>query len=244
LASLFDTPLDIQRTARCFCGSGARFKHCCGSSDPDRAPPHGVLLRPGFLDPATCREWVALLEAQPRAWLDVVDHEQSTPERIVRRPDPSRVTEKIEPGALREPIDALVRRAFVEVAAPWFDCRLAWFEQPTVLRYTPGGKYDEHADADVWEGDGPPRRVLDRDVSLLLYLGEDFSGGELAFPNFDWRLRPRAGLLVAFPSDERYAHAALPLESGVRHAIVSWAHAIGRPRVRPAPPSDAIALAE
>lgn len=238
----FETPLDTERNARCFCGSGERFKRCCGSSEPTRRVPHGIMVLTDFLDAATCADWTATLEGQPRAWLDVVDHERSTPEHIVRRPDPSRVTEKIEPGPLREAIDAAIRRAFVELLAPRFECRFTWYERPTVLRYTPGGRFDEHADADVWDGDGPPRRVLDRDISVLAYLGSDFDGGELWFPNFDWRLRPRRGMLVAFPSDERFAHAALPLVAGLRHAIVSWAHAAGRPRVRAAPPDDAIVL--
>jgi len=242
MSRVFDLPLDTHRHALCFCGSGARFKRCCGNGGPVRRAPHGVLLLPGFLDPAICRDWVARLEARPRAWIDVVDHERSTADRIVRRPDPARVTEKIDPGPLRQAIDDLVRRAFLQVEAQRFECRLAWFERPTVLRYTPGGKYDLHADAEVWDHDSPPRRILDRDLSLVAYLGEDLSGGELAFPNFERRLRPRAGLLVAFPSDERYAHAAPPLASGLRHAIVSWAHVAGRPRVRPQPPDDAILL--
>ncbi len=239
---IFDVPLSTERNARCFCGSGERFKRCCGSSDPQRRVPHAIELFPDFIDAATCRQWIAQLEQQPRDWLDGVDHERSTPERIVRRLDPSRVTERVEPGALQLQLDQLVRRAYTEWLGPRWGCRFAWFEKPTVLRYSVGGKYAAHADADVWSADTLPHRVLDRDGSVLIYLNDEFAGGELEFVHFEYRLRPIPGLLVAFPSDERYTHAALPTTSGVRYAIVSWAHAHGRPRVRAQPPEHAILI--
>ena len=55
------------------------------------------------------------------------------------------------------------------------------------------------------------KRVVDRDVSLLIYLTEEFQGGEILFNNFQYRLKPRAGMVVYFPSDHRYVHTALPV---------------------------------
>jgi predicted 2-oxoglutarate/Fe(II)-dependent dioxygenase YbiX len=240
---IFDAPLAVERNAACFCGSGQRFKRCCGSADAQRRVPWGIELAPGFVDAATCATWVAQLEGQPRQWLDGFDHERSTPEQVVRRFDPSRVTEKVDPGTLQPALDELVGRAFGAWLAPRWNCRFEWFEQPQVLRYGAGGLYKAHADADAVDDEGRPTRVLDRDGSLLIYLNDGFTGGELEFTNFEFRLRPRPGLLAAFPSDERYTHTALPTLSGVRYAIVSWAHAQGRPRVRKHPPQHCIMLA-
>lgn len=240
--AIFDTPLIIERNAPCFCASGLRFKHCCGSADARRKVPHGIELQPGLVDAETCRHWVDFLEQQPRDWLDAFDHVRSTADQVVRTAHPSRVTERVELGELQVEIDALVRRAFTEWLAPRWGCRFAWFEKPYVLRYTTGGKYDVHADADIWSEETPAYRVLDRDGSLLIYLNDGFTGGELNFVNFEYALRPLPGLLVTFPSDERYSHAAMPTTSGVRYAIVSWAYAHGRPRVRAQPPENSIAL--
>jgi hypothetical protein len=38
-------------------------------------------------------------------------------------------------------------------------------------------------------------------------------------------------MLVAFPSDHRFAHAALPVTGGRRYVIVTWAAVLGSPRV-------------
>ena len=118
---------------------------------------------------------------------------------------------------------------------------LEWFEWPDVLEYGPGGRYDLHADADLRDpATGAWRRVVDRDYSMLIYLNDEFTGGAIEFPRLDYRLQPRRGMLVAFPSDHRYVHAALPVESGMRYVIVSWAAAVGSPRVKPPPVSGVV----
>ncbi len=65
--------------------------------------------------------------------------------------------------------------------------------------------------------------MANRDYSLLIYLNEDYEGGQLEFKYLNYRISPLQGLLVAFPSDWRYAHAALPVKGGVKHSIVSFA---------------------
>jgi hypothetical protein len=237
---IFDAPLTVERNAPCFCGSGQRFKHCCGSADVRRRVPHGIEMQPGFVDTETCRRWVDFMEQRPRSALDIFDHERSTPDQVVRSAHPGRVTDKVDTGELQVEIEAAVRRAFVEWLAPRWGCRFEWFEKPYVLRYTTGGRYDPHADSEVWSAEKPPYRVLDRDGSLLIYLNDAFTGGDLNFINFEYLMRPVPGLLVAFPSDERYAHGAMPTTSGVRYAIVSWAYAQGRPRVRGSAPENCI----
>ena len=73
-----------------------------------------------------------------------------------------------------------------------------------------------------------------RDVSVLLYLNDKFSGGNLHFPTQNVEIRPEPGLFVAFPSS--YLHAALPVDSGERLVIVSWSAAIGTSRIKRAKP--------
>ena len=83
-----------------------------------------------------------------------------------------------------------------------------------------------HSDSEYWdEGSHTWKRSLDRDYSILIYLNEGFEGGALFFPNFDYRIAPKRGMMIAFPSDHRYLHAAEPLISGKRFAVVSWAKA-------------------
>ena len=106
-----------------------------------------------------------------------------------------------------------------------------------------GGQYSVHADAHIWMSEEKNwNQVLDRDLSLLLYINSEFEGGRLIFPNCNFTIAPSRGLLVAFPSDWRYIHGAYPVTKGVRYAIVSWAAAKGGPRVNPTPPDTAIRI--
>ena len=120
---------------------------------------------------------------------------------------------------------------------------IAWFEVPRVLRYSPGGYYIRHADSCQVGEDGTTwYKVEDRDLSLLIYLNRDFTGGGLSFTRFHCHYQPRAGDLIAFPSDNRYEHRAEVVQSGFRYAIACWAAFTDEPRVRPKPPRDAIYL--
>lgn len=146
-----------------------------------------------------------------------------------------RTSQKVHVGPLREPINLEVARAFHH-AGILFGRDVEWFERPKVLRYGPGHHYGTHADnchrersQNFWT------KKIDRDVSLLMYLNEDFEGGSLTFEKFAYEFQPRVGDLVLFPSDNRYKHGANPVKSGVRYAVVSWGAFVGEPRVHPTP---------
>lgn len=89
-------------------------------------------------------------------------------------------------------------------------------ESVNINRYLPGQQYHVHADAG-----GKSTRV----ISALVYLNDDFSGGETDFVYFDERITPKAGRLVIFPSNYAYAHAALPPLDGVKYSAAFWTNA-------------------
>ena len=94
------------------------------------------------------------------------------------------------------------------------------------LRYREGGHYKTHSDASKvsfdFEGSLVAHRIMDRDLSVILYLNEDFTGGELTFAHIGKTVTPKAGMLVCFPSDWRYEHIVHPITEGVRYAVVNW----------------------
>lgn len=57
-------------------------------------------------------------------------------------------------------------------------------------------------------------------VSMVLYVNDNYEGGELYFPRFDLEIKPEAGDLVIFPSTYIYEHASKPIVSGIKYAIV------------------------
>ena len=148
--------------------------------------------------------------------------------------DPHRATEWVDFRETQQrQLDGLVRRAFKQHVIPQTGQQIEWFEQPEVLRYVPGGHYRHHADAYYFLPEQQAwTKAVDRDISLLIYLNDDYEGGELEFKRLFYTLRPKAGMLVWFPSDVRYEHMAKHVISGRRYSLVSWAAAVGIERVQ------------
>jgi len=224
----------------CFCLSGKTFAECCGSTAPNRRPPGGVLVYSGFVDPDTCAQWVQRLERQPRTRATILEMSKSSPGARVNVVDPTRVCFDVKPGPLRKKINDRIasgyRRAALQIGR-----ELEWYESPRILRYEAGGYYQRHADnCQVDKASNTWYKVQDRDLSLLLYLNDDYTGGGLSFINFRFHFRPRVGDLLVFPSDNRYEHQAERVESGVRYAIASWATLKGSHRVLSGPPRGVI----
>jgi len=240
----YRAPFPPGRGEPCFCGSGRRFKHCCGSNESGRKPPHGVVVIENFLSVGRCRMLVDYAATRPSRRLKVLDLEAtSSAGEIKRKLDDRRVTERVHMGEHEDALVALLRSAYTETIAPHLGCKFAWFETPQTLKYEIGGFYQAHADADSYQPEsGRWRQDLDRDISLLLYLNEEFEGGELSFEYFNYRLRPKPGMLVWFPSDARYFHGANPVTAGTRYAIVSWAAFADTPKVRDERPRHSVRL--
>jgi predicted 2-oxoglutarate/Fe(II)-dependent dioxygenase YbiX len=200
-----------------------------------RSPaPNGLLIVEEFMPPTMCARIAAAAISASAVPAGILS-EGGVTVAETRRTEHLRAAD-VDPS-LRE----AVRAAFHGYVRNHFQRALAWFEDPVILRYGVGGEYLPHADAYNWSPEENAwRRVVDRDFSLLIYLNDDFEGGALEFKYFDYKIAPRAGLMVALPSDWRYAHAAHPVTKGQKLSIVSFAAAEGTPRVLAAPPPHAV----
>ena len=90
-----------------------------------------------------------------------------------------------------------------------------------ILRYRPGQQYHPHHD---WLP--PPNR---RVMTALIYLNEDYDGGETAFVKTGLKVRGRKGDAIVFVSalpggdlDPMSEHAGLPVTSGTKYLASRW----------------------
>lgn len=87
-----------------------------------------------------------------------------------------------------------------------------------LLRYGQGQRYSEHVDSMP----GSSSIYGQRQLSAVLYLNDDFEGGELHFTRQGLTYNPEAGSLVVFPSNFCFPHASLPVLNGTKYAVVTW----------------------
>ena len=79
---------------------------------------------------------------------------------------------------------------------------------------TPGAKNALHWDNYIENGD--------EDVSSLLYINDDYSGGELHFPNQNLKIKPKKGTFIFFSGDETVEHEVTTVTEGNRNAFVGF----------------------
>jgi hypothetical protein len=90
---------------------------------------------------------------------------------------------------------------------------------PALVRWLPGNLQMPHADKELHEGEnaGKPNDFPWYDIATIIYLNEDYEGGQLYFPNQEIQFKPKRGAAYFFPGDLNYIHGITPIESGIRY---------------------------
>jgi len=88
-----------------------------------------------------------------------------------------------------------------------------YHEGYSILKYGEGQEYLPH-----YDGTGFDNRI----ISALVYLNDDYTGGELEFINFKVKIKPTPGMMILFPSNFAYMHTAHPVKEGIKYSLVTW----------------------
>lgn len=120
----------------------------------------------------------------------------------------------------------LYRDTVKNIINPFYEFEIRDSEIPQILSYDVGGHYQPHTDGEsVWvtpNGENIWRKSVERDLSTVLFLNDDFEGGEFVFPELKIRVRPEPGMLICFPSTHEYVHGVEPVTKGTRYSMVNW----------------------
>ena len=99
------------------------------------------------------------------------------------------------------------------------DFKHRYSERPLVSHHTVLLRYEE-ANTFFNHIDNQPGNP--RVLSVLMFLNDDFQGGEIEFTEFNIKIKPEAGDVVVFCSAFPYIHRVHPVITGVRYSVVRW----------------------
>lgn len=187
----------------------------------DRLPPAAQMLS---ADPPVFNV-EALLDAEECAYLIARAEPRLQPSSVVdpvtgaRIPHPIRTSD----GTNFSPLDEdLVLHAINRRIAAATGTHVGQGEPLHVLRYRPGQEYRPHLD-------GLPAVRNQRVLTALVYLNDDYEGGETDFRLLHLRVRGQAGDALVFRNsdaqgraDPRTEHAGLPVSDGVKWLASRW----------------------
>ncbi len=177
--------------------------------------PHLTLFR-GLFTADECR-YVAEAAAPMLAPSVVVD-----PATGRQRPDPVRISDS---AGFTLPLENPAIHALNQRIAAASGTAAAQGEPLQVLRYRPGGEYKPHFDA-------IPGFANQRMATMIVWLGEDYEGGETMFMKTGAKLKGRAGDALLFRNalpdgtrDPDSGHAGLPVTRGEKLIASRWIRA-------------------
>ena len=120
-------------------------------------------------------------------------------------------------------LEQAVATCFREYIIPKYNCQFKSYEPVQFLGYPPGGHYKGHNDGESFNYETRQwERCMPRDVSFLFYLNDQYGGGELEFGDLGLTIKPKKGMMIAFPSYKEFAHMVHPVTWGHRYSLVSW----------------------
>jgi Rps23 Pro-64 3,4-dihydroxylase Tpa1-like proline 4-hydroxylase len=109
-------------------------------------------------------------------------------------------------------INSILKQAIVgssEDYSKYYSVNIGTLMPLSISKYSTGKSMGPHVD-DYNNGDDP-------NISVVLYLNDNYEGGEINFPNQNITIKPEAGSIVIFPSVDPYYHQSLPVISGVKY---------------------------
>ncbi len=180
----------------------------------------GIFIRAGALDADICTDFVERLgESQGERAEIYVSGGTATVD------DTARHVLSVEPPA---DIKAHIAELFGSIRTDLerhFGTSLGPSEPPHYLIYRPGDFFVPHRDRPV----AASAETSDRKVSVVLFLNDEFVGGDLNLFGLvngpEWKdiglgCDAAPGLLIAFPSGT--LHEVTPVASGTRCTVVTW----------------------
>ena len=194
-----------------------------------------VMIQPNVISERGLKEIMDYVKNTPGEDLSVFDSQETnkTGQISWQVDKKTRDTQIIDVEPIFPLIRELMSHAVKNFVNPFYEVEVDSSEVPQILSYEIGGHYKPHIDAEgMWnapDGEMIWKKSTDRDLSFVFFLNDEFDGGDLIFPDLNVRVRPKPGMMVAFPSNHHFLHGVEPVSKGHRYSIVTWATVKGFP---------------
>jgi len=110
----------------------------------------------------------------------------------------------------------LINNMFQYYPVPGGYSTTCYRESIQVLEYSSNQEYKFHHDT----SNDPNSKEYHRQISIVLYLNDDFDGGGTEFPHQTYKPSPGYGLF--FPSNWSFPHSGQKVLSGKKRVAVTW----------------------
>lgn len=110
--------------------------------------------------------------------------------------------------SIKNKIDNAIRQTSYDYAQT-YNINLGYLTPLSIAKYSTGKQMGPHVDA-YEDGRSPV-------LSVVLYLNDNYEGGDLYFKNQNISIKPSAGSLIAFPSIEPYYHQSNIVTKGIKY---------------------------
>ena len=191
-----------------------------------RAPPRTpiceaprIRVAPSFLAPEICDWLVERNRAKVRP-AKMVDSYGATPRFTAQRTNSDYIFDIVGADVVLTLVRARIS-AFIKLPT-------VAFEPPQLLHYRPGQVLKPHFDF-LRREPGAAAEEGDRIMTALIYLNDDYEGGETDFPRAGVRYKGPKGGVIAFANvdpagrpDPMTLHAGLPTVSGEKWLLSQW----------------------
>jgi predicted 2-oxoglutarate/Fe(II)-dependent dioxygenase YbiX len=174
-----------------------------------------LLAIPGFLTPGQCAMLIEAFGASTNNLGKNADGEAFWDERVLW-------FDQVSSGAAHA--KAVMQQArFVaayRIAEHFAVEKLLYSDSQQLVLWKEGRGMPVHVDNA--HPDGSHHNTPHRAFASVVYLNDDYEGGEIFFPRLGCRIKPTAGLLVAFRGTADAPHGVTTVRRGERYTMPSW----------------------
>jgi Rps23 Pro-64 3,4-dihydroxylase Tpa1-like proline 4-hydroxylase len=112
------------------------------------------------------------------------------------------------------------RRRVIEALQVFYSEPVIYSDTVQLVKWSPGHSMPPHADNA--HPDGSPHGMPWRDYASVIYLNDDYGGGEFYFTEIGVEVKPTAGLLMAFTGGMHHFHGVREVRGAARYTMPGW----------------------